>query len=256
MAGEDQLRRYRRWYSALLRLYPGPFRERFGESMEQTFADACRAHASAGRGFFGVALRLSIETIGGLVHEHMERLSMRQNSIVRAALVTSGVLLIPLWGIFYVDGWNWGWQAFVRVGAFVFAAALAYQLSVKGMSNKAYRVALGLAVTAAVVLAWMNFVIATSGSLANFAYLGVVLVGIVGAVIARLRAREMALVLAGMAIAQLLVPLIAPVFWQLDVAPGEAVPVVGANAVFIVLFAVSALLFRRAAQAHEIPLTR
>lgn len=255
MAPEGQLRRYRRWYAALLRLYPKPFRERFAESMERTFADACRAHASAGR-VTGVALWLSVETMGGLIHEHMERLSMRQSILVRAALVTGGVLLVPLWGTFYVDGWNWGWQAFARISAFVFAAALAYQSSVKGMSNKAYRFAMGLAVATAVVLTWMNFVLATSGSLANFTYFGVVLVGMVGAVIVRLRAREMALVLAGTAIAQLLVPFIAPVFWKVTVAPGEAVPVIGVNGIFIVLFAISALLFRRAAQAHEMPLTR
>ena len=30
-------RRYRTWYAMLLRLYPRPFRERFGEGMAQTF---------------------------------------------------------------------------------------------------------------------------------------------------------------------------------------------------------------------------
>jgi hypothetical protein len=51
-----------------------------------------------------------------------------------------------------VDDWNWGWQAFVIWGALVFIAALTYQLAVKGMSNKAYRIALGLAVTTAFLL--------------------------------------------------------------------------------------------------------
>ncbi len=35
-------RRYRTWYAMLLRLYPRPFRERFGEGMAQTFHDLCR----------------------------------------------------------------------------------------------------------------------------------------------------------------------------------------------------------------------
>jgi hypothetical protein len=30
------------WYAVLLRLYPRPFRERFGEGMAQTFHDLCR----------------------------------------------------------------------------------------------------------------------------------------------------------------------------------------------------------------------
>ena len=41
-------RRYRRWYAMLPRLYPRPFRERFGEGMAQTFDDLCREHRVAG----------------------------------------------------------------------------------------------------------------------------------------------------------------------------------------------------------------
>jgi hypothetical protein len=184
----------------------------------------------------------------GIMNEHVGLLAGRQKSIVRAALVTVGVLLIPLWGNSCVDGWNWDWHAFVVWGALVFGAALAYQFVVRGMSNKAYRFAMGLAVATAFVLTWANFVLAVDVSLANFTYFGVVVVGLVGAAIARLRARGMALALAGMAIAQMLVPFIALVFWRTNVAPGAAVPVIGLNGVFIVLFAISALMFRRAAR--------
>jgi hypothetical protein len=190
------------------------------------------------------------------MNEHMGLLIVRQKSIARAVLVTVGVLLIPLWGIFYVDGWNWDWHGFVVAGAFVFSAALTYELVVKSMSNKAYRFAMGLAVATAFVLTWVNFVLAVDVSLANFMYFGVVVVGLVRAAIARLRARGMALALVGTAIAQMLVPFIALLFWKTNVAPGAAVPVIGLNGVFIVFFAISALLFRRAARTHEMPLTR
>jgi hypothetical protein len=216
--------------------------------MEQTFYDVCRARASTGRVLFGLVAWLFVETAGGIMNEHVRLLIVRQNSIVRAAVVTVGVLLIPLWGNSYVDGWNWPWHAFVRVGAFVFSAALTYQLVVKGMRNKAYRFAMGLAIATAVVLTWANFVLAVDVSLANFMYFGVPVIGLIGAAIARLRARGMALALVGTAIAQMLVPFIAPVFWKTNVAPGAAVPVIGLNGVFIVLFAISALLFRRAAR--------
>jgi MFS family permease len=182
--------------------------------------------------------------------EHIRLLSLRHKSVVRAALVTLGVLLIPLCGTLYVDDWNWGWRGFAVAGAFVFGAALAFELAIRGMSNKAYRFAMGLAVATALVLSWSNFVLAVDVSLANFMYFGVVVVGLVGAAIARLRARGMALALAGMAIAQILVPLIALVFLKTSVAPGA---VIGGNGVFMVLFAISALLFRRAAQTDEAP---
>ena len=114
---------------------------------------------------------------------------------------------------------------------------------------------MGLAMATAFVLSWMNFVLAVDVSLANFMYFGVVVVGLVGAAIARLRARGMALALAGMAIAQILVPVIGLVFWKTRVAPGAAVPVIRLNGVFIVLFAISALLFRRAARMDAMPPT-
>lgn len=147
--------------------------------------------------------------------------------------------MIPFWGNLLVDDWNWGWQAFALWGGLVFIAALTYQLVVEGGRNKAYRLALGLAVTTAFLLFWSNFVLVVEASLANVIYFGVIVLGIAGAGIARLRARAMALALGGMAIAQALAPLIARIFWETPVA----VPVIGVNGMAVVLFAVSALLF-------------
>ena len=42
MAPERAVALYRRLYAGLLRLYPRPFRDRFGEGMAQTFNDLCR----------------------------------------------------------------------------------------------------------------------------------------------------------------------------------------------------------------------
>jgi MFS family permease len=217
--------------------------------MEQTFCDACRANAWLGRGFFGFVLWLYIDTAGGIVSEHARHLLVRHKSIVRAALVTLGFLLLPLCGTLYIDDWNWGWRGFAVVGAFVFGAALAFELAIRGVSDKAYRFAMGLAVATTLALSWSNFVLAVDVSLANFMYLGVVVIGLVGSAIARLRARGMALALAAMAIAQILVPLIALVFLKTRVAPGA---IIGGNGVCMVLFAISALLFRRAG-THDSP---
>jgi len=125
------------------------------------------------------------------MNEHIERVTTRNEGIVRAALVTAGVLLIPLWGNTYIDGWNWHWYTFVLAAAFVFSATLTYQLVVKGVSNKAYRFAVGLAVMAAIALTWGNRVLADENP-ANLTYVGVVVIGVIGAAISRLRARGMA----------------------------------------------------------------
>jgi hypothetical protein len=190
------------------------------------------------------------------VNQHVQALSPQHQSIARAALVTAGVLLIPLWGNLYVDGWNWDWHGFVAAGTFVFTAALAYELVARTMRNTAYRFAAGLAVATALVLTWMNLVLAADVNPFNVMYLGVVVVGVIGAAIARLRARGMALALIGTAMAQTLVPVIALVLWKTNLAPGGPVRVFGLNGVFIVLFAMSALMFRRAARRQDTSPTR
>ena len=67
--------RYRTWYAMLLRLYPRPFRERFGEGMSQSFHDLCREHRDAGRGLFGLALWIFLETSVGIVRQNTTHMS-------------------------------------------------------------------------------------------------------------------------------------------------------------------------------------
>ena len=79
-------RRYRTWYGMLLRLYPRPFRERFGEGMAQTFHDLCREHRDARQGLFGFALRIFFETSVGIVKENTVHMSQLVKTILRVAL--------------------------------------------------------------------------------------------------------------------------------------------------------------------------
>jgi hypothetical protein len=81
-------------------------------------------------------------------------------------------------------------------------------------------------------------------------YFGVLVVGMIGALIARLQPRGMSRALFAMALAQLLVPVIALVVWNPPFDPG-VVPVFGLNAMFAMLFVVSALLFRHAADPRS-----
>lgn len=53
------------------------------------------------------------------------------NIIIRPALLTVGILLIPFFGNMYVDGWNWPWTTFAFFGIILFSAGLAYELAGK-----------------------------------------------------------------------------------------------------------------------------
>jgi len=56
-------------YKKLLALYPRGFRERLGESMQQTFNDLCRERQT-GAGWFGFVLWTFVETAVGIVREY------------------------------------------------------------------------------------------------------------------------------------------------------------------------------------------
>jgi hypothetical protein len=108
-------------------------------------------------------------------------------------------------------------------------------------SNKAYRAAAGIALAAALLILWMHGAVATEDDSPGLIFFGVLAVGIIGAVIARLRPRGMARALFGTALAQALVAVIAMIAW------GQYLEISILNAFFIALWVGSALLFRKAA---------
>jgi hypothetical protein len=86
MDSELAIERYCRWYRKLLRCYPKAHRQRFGESMEQTFNDLCRERASARPRLLGFVLWLLIETAAGILRENGRYFVIRSREFVRVAM--------------------------------------------------------------------------------------------------------------------------------------------------------------------------
>lgn len=260
MADEQAISRYRRWYRKLLHLHSKPYRQRFGEGMEQTFGDLCRERAAAGKGLGGFVLWVFAETSAGILRENGRSIVM-QNSILRIALLTGGIMLVPLVGNLFM-GWHWPPLAFVIWGVVLFGAGLTYELVARKGGTTAYRTAVGIACATGFVLLFINAAAGIIGDgPVNLMYLGVLAVGFVGALIARFEAQRTALALFATAAAQMIVPVAALLIWKaggqaLMTDPGSPHPpfhpgiaaVFGLNAVFAMLWVVSGLLFRRARQ--------
>jgi hypothetical protein len=239
-------RRYRTAYALLLRLYPRPFRQRFGEEMAQTFNDLCREHRDAGRRLFGLTLWIFCETLGGIVMENIMRMDQLGKTMLRVALVALGLLMVPLVASRLVDGWNWPARAFVIVYVLFFGTGMAYALIARRMGAWSYKVGVGVALVAGFALGWSNMVqVADSGHPENLVYYSVLAVGVVGALLARLQARGLALTLFVMAATLALIAVILPSGAPPDMARRMAI----GHGVYVALFTASGLMFRHASLA-------
>ena len=121
--------------------------------------------------------------------------------------------------------------------------------------HTAYRLALGVALAAALILVWLSLgvgIIGKDGDPANLMYFGVLAVGIVGALVARFRPRGMARALLATALAQTLVAMLA-ILGGLGRPWSGPLELLGLNGFFVALFVGSAWLFRRAARGRPEP---
>ena len=177
----------------------------------------------------------------------------KSKSIILVFLIATLLLIIPLLGNNFVNGWNW------TLGDFIFAwimfafFGLAYVLVSRKMNNPAYKTAVGIAVITSFLLIWINAAVGIIGDgPVNILYPGVIILGVIGALIARFRPKGMFKTLFLMAVVQMLVPIIALFIWPAEVVWSPGIFRVFCLTVFFsALFVVSALLFRKAARIRN-----
>lgn len=183
---------------------------------------------------------------------------MKNKNIIRIALVTAFILLLPLVAMQFTDEVNWSLFDFVVAGTLLFGSGLTYELIASKGGNMAYRAAVGVAVGTALLLVWINLAVGIIGSEdnpVNLLYFWVLFIGIIGVTAARLRPRGMARALFATAFAQGLVPVIALLIGKPRVDTAQEVygvlGVLTLNAFFVMLFVVSGLLFRHSAPGRS-----
>ena len=162
------------------------------------------------------------------------------------ALGALGLLMVPLVASRIVDGWNWSARGFVVVYFLFFATGMAYAVIERKMSAWSYKAAVGVALVAGIALGWSNMVqVADSGHPENLVYYSVLVVGTVGALLARLEPRGLARTLFAMAATLALIAVILPSGAPPDLARNMAI----GHGFYVALFTASGLLFRHASLA-------
>lgn len=221
--------------------------------MLQTFNDLLVERLKQKRSVFGRVVWMLLETSVGIVVENIEDIMTRKMRIVRIAIVTVALLMIPLVAMQFTTEVNWSVFDFIVMGIMIFGAGLAYELISRRSSNTSYRIAIGIAVGAMFLLGWINGAVGLIGSEnqpANLLYFFVFATAVIGAIATRLQPRGMSRAMYATAAVQLIVPVIALLIWP-DVSWGAAgmFRIVMLNTIFATLFVISALLFHHASAA-------
>jgi hypothetical protein len=169
-------------------------------------------------------------------------------TILRVALWAMAALLVPLVASQVVEGWHWGAGAFVFVYVLFFATGMVYAVIAKKRDAWSYKAGVGLALLAGFALGWSNMVhVADSENPANLVYYSVLAVGAIGAWLARLQAKGLALTLFAMAATLALIAVMLPSGAPPNLARNMAI----GHAVFVALFTASGLLLRHASSAES-----
>ena len=87
-----------------------------------------------------------------------------QNKIIRLALATGLVMLLPLLVMQISDEVVWTPFDFAVAGSLLFGSGLAYVLATRNTRNPRHRVAVAVAVAAALLLIWIELAVGLFGT--------------------------------------------------------------------------------------------
>jgi hypothetical protein len=167
-------------------------------------------------------------------------------TMLRVALGALAVWMVPLVASQFFEDWHWGVDGFVRVYVLFFLTGMVMALVARRMGVWSYKAGVGLALVAGFALGWSTMVqVADSGHPERLWYHSVLVVGAIGACLARLKAPGLAWTLfamaATLALIAVMLPSGAPPYLARNMAIGHGV--------YVALFTASGLLFRHASLA-------
>ncbi|MEM6804296.1 MAG: hypothetical protein AAF696_23040, partial [Bacteroidota bacterium] len=166
-----------------------------------------------------------------------------------------GILLllsIPLIAMQFTDEVNWQIGDFLIMGLALSFFAFLFEFLASRSDKLVYRAALGIGLLGAFLLFWVNGavgIIGNEGNPANLLYLSVFIIGLIGGLLSRFKAKGMSITLFLAAIVQCLIPLLALLIWGQGEFSGSA-GLFGAfilSSFFATPFLLSAWLFRKSA---------
>ena len=214
-----------------------------------SLASLCVAKHTSTRSVRTLDMASDVKTMAG----NSEKGGRRRWSRWRIAGWAAGafMLLLALVAKQFIGEVSWV-DNLAQTGALLIGVGIAVELASRKTGEAAYRAAVGLALGSALLLGWVNAAVGIIGSEdneANLMYGGVLVVGAIGAIIARFKPKGMARALFATALAQTLVAVIALV-GRVGSPYSGPLEIVTINGFFVALFVGSAVLFWKAARGR------
>ena len=252
MTPERMAKLVRRWVRLYTRDLPDPIAGRRIGEIDADLHD----HIEHGRASGISDRRIAVSILSRMVRGLAADTSWRgrypgKNTAYRGArpvaLVTALVLLVPLVAMQFSDEVVWTVSDFVVAGILLGGTGLLFQLAWRKAGSIVYRAAAGVALASALFLVWVVLAVGAVGETGDpfdLLYVGVLAVGVIGAVVARFKPHGMARALLAMALAQVLVAAIALIAGKHQAPISSVGEIVGLNGMFAALFVAAAWLFR------------
>jgi hypothetical protein len=241
-----------RWVRLYTRRLPSPIAQRRIEEIAADVNDHIAHERADGTGERRIALGILSRMARGAAADASWRSQHvpAYRSTIRLVLATAVVLSVPLIAMQFTDEVVWTVSDFVFASSVLIGTGLLYQVATRRTGDLSYRLAAGAGLGSALMLVWAVGavgVIGEEGDPADLMYGGVLAVGLIGAIAARLRPDGMARTLLAMAVAQALTAPIALIAGKHEAPMSSVLEIIGVNGFFAALFVGSALLFRRCA---------
>ena len=174
-----------------------------------------------------------------------------QNSIFKSltgpALLTALLLTIPLIASQFTNDVDWSTGDYILAAILLFGTGFIYKLITGKTGTFIYRAGVGIALASSLFLVWVNLAVGLVGSednLFNLVYFGVPFIGIISAITFGFQSQGLERTMFIMAFVQTLATVTALGTGMHELPNSSITEILAVNGLFIVLFTVSALLFR------------
>ena len=82
-----------------------------------------------------------------------------EKNIILILIVVELILLIPLFGNIFIDGWNWGVGDFIVMGALLFGTGLLFYFAMRNISNAKYRILACISIIVVLLCIWVELAV-------------------------------------------------------------------------------------------------